>query len=183
MFLLKNYKRRNDDLMKSRFGFLILGYKPHLYYWEFIIVYRKIFIVLISVFLSTVSHSVQGLAACLVLAIAYNLQSLYFPFTVDKLNRLEQMSILTAATTIYSGLLYLTDDMGDGMKIFLYVMILTSNTIFLVAWLQGLLEAYAIILIQKKPKLAKWFWFCFWRSRRFWTFVAALEEDTKIFDL
>ena len=101
MFILRNRKFLNDDTMKSRFGFLLLGYKPYLFYWEFIIIYRKIFIVLISVFLSTVSRAVQALSAFLVLIVAYYIQSLHMPFTVDKLNRLEQMSILTAATTIY----------------------------------------------------------------------------------
>lgn len=75
--------------MKKYFGFLCLGYKPHLYYWEFIIIYRKISLIMISVFLSTVSDAVQGLGANLVLSIAFYIQSLYSPFVLDKLNRLE----------------------------------------------------------------------------------------------
>ena len=88
MIILKNHKHLDEDTMNSRFGFLLVGYKSRLYYWEFIIIYRKIFIVLISVFLSTVSNSIQGLAAILVLFIAFYFQS-YEPFTVPKLNRLE----------------------------------------------------------------------------------------------
>ena len=125
--------------MINRFGFLLKGYKPHLYFWEFVIMYRKIVIVLISVFLSTVSNAVQGLAALLVLFIAFYFHSVYRPFEIEKLNRLEQMSILTAATTIYCGLLYLTDDMGAGMKLFLFVIILLSNTVFLFTWFVGIL--------------------------------------------
>jgi len=124
--------------MRSRFGFLLLGYKSNLFFWEFIIIYRKIAIVLISVFLSTVSNSVQGQAAFLVLIIAFYIQSVYLPFQVDKLNKLEQMSILTAATTIYCGLLYLTEDMGEGMKLVLFAFILTSNAVFFFSWLYGI---------------------------------------------
>ena len=146
-FILKNRKRLHEDSMKSKFGFLLLGYKPHLFYWEFIIVYRKIFVVLISVFLSTVSHSIQGLAAFLVLIIAYYISSVYSPFTVDRLNRLELKSILTAATTIFCGLLYLTNDIGEELKIFLFVLIVISNAVFLIEWSVGIVEAYALLVI------------------------------------
>ena len=157
IFILKNRKFLLEKAMKIRFGFLLMGYKPHLYYWEFVIIYRKIFIVFISVFLSPVSHAIQGLVACLILMIAYNVQSLYSPFTVNKLNKLESMSILTAATTIYCGLLYLTDDIGEGTKILLFALILISNAVFLITWLIGILEAYAILLSDKNPKISKFF--------------------------
>ena len=42
-------------------------------------------------------------------------------FKIAKLNRLEQMSILTAATTIYCGLLYLTERMGDEIRKFSFL--------------------------------------------------------------
>ena len=74
---------------------------------------------------------------------------MYNPFVVAKLNKLEQTSILTAATTIYCGLYYLSEDLGEAMKIFLFVLILISNAAFFIPWLCGLLEAYAIILVQK----------------------------------
>ena len=55
MFIMKNRKRLYDDAMSARFGFLLIGYKSQLWYWEFVIIYRKIFIVLISVFLANIS--------------------------------------------------------------------------------------------------------------------------------
>ena len=58
LFILKYRKNLQEKAMITRFGFLLLGYKSDLYYWEFIIIYRKIVIVLISVFLSTVSNAV-----------------------------------------------------------------------------------------------------------------------------
>ena len=58
MLILKYRHNLRDKDMVTKFGFLLLGYKSHLYYWEFMIIYRKIVIVLISVFLSTVSNSV-----------------------------------------------------------------------------------------------------------------------------
>ena len=75
---------------------------------------------------------------------------------MQKLNKLEQMSILTSATTIYCGLLYLTNDVGTEMKIVLFILILISNATFIFTWLFGLFEAYALLLSEKNPKLSKW---------------------------
>ena len=151
VFILKYRKYLKEADMLTRFGFLFLGYKSHLYYWEFVIIYRKIVIVMISVFLSTVSNAVQGQVAFLVLITAFYFHSVYMPFETEKLNKLEQMSILTSAITIYCGLLYLTGDMGEGMKIFLFTLILLSNAVFFITWLLGILEAYAILVSEKKP--------------------------------
>ena len=56
--ILKKPNELSDISQKSRFDFLVKGYKPQLFFWEFIIIYRKISIVLISVFLSTVGDAV-----------------------------------------------------------------------------------------------------------------------------
>ena len=58
LFIWKNHRQLNEDTMNTRFGFLILGYKPRFYFWEFVIMYRKIGVVLISVFLDTISDDV-----------------------------------------------------------------------------------------------------------------------------
>ena len=171
--IVKNRNHLNEDYIKSRFGFLISGYKSNLYYWEFVIIYRKISIVFLSVFLSTVGTTVQALAAFLVLVISFYLQSTYNPFTVGKLNRLELMSILTAATTIYCGLLFLTDNMSNEMNILLFVLILISNAVFGISWIHGISEAYAILLSDKNPKIFKWLCFCFLKRRRFRDFAAS----------
>ena len=99
--------------------------------------------------------------------IAFHVQTVYQPFTVEKLNRLEQMSILTAAITIYCGLLYLTEKMDEVMKLILFAWILITNALFLTTWLKGLLEAYAVLLVDKKPKIARKICCCFLKSRQF----------------
>ena len=73
-------------------------------------------------------------------------------FKIAKLNRLEQMSILTAATTIYCGLLYLTERMGDEMKIFLFVLMAILNAIFLTSWLFGISDYMIYFCLPKIQK-------------------------------
>ena len=53
-FLLNKEKSKLNTLaVKEKFGFLYNGYKRQFYYWEVIIMYRKIAMVIISVVIYT----------------------------------------------------------------------------------------------------------------------------------
>ena len=65
---------------------------------------------------------------------------------MTRLNRLEEVSILTAATTIYCGLLYLTDEIGEVTKMLLFIILVVVNTIFITMWIHGLFEAIAVAM-------------------------------------
>ena len=51
----------------SIYGFLYNGYKFRTYYWELIILYRKISIVFVLVFLGIISFEVQALVALFIM--------------------------------------------------------------------------------------------------------------------
>ena len=70
-FIIRNRNNHDNDVIDPRFVFLIQGYKKSTYYWEFIILYRKVLIVFVSVFMSSVSVMIQGQLACLILFIAF----------------------------------------------------------------------------------------------------------------
>lgn len=53
--ILRSRKRLNEPDIRLRFGFVLLGYKKEKFYWEFVILYKKVLFVFISVFLSSVS--------------------------------------------------------------------------------------------------------------------------------
>lgn len=51
--VVKMRKELGVNSVRERFGFLYSGYRvPQAYFWELVIMYRKIFIIFISVFLS-----------------------------------------------------------------------------------------------------------------------------------
>ena len=72
---------------------------------------------------------------------------------VARLNRLEGMSILTSAVTLFCGNLYLTGDLNDEVKILLFSMILLANAVFITNWSYCLLEVLIVNLVVKYPKL------------------------------
>jgi len=55
LLLIKNRKTLETTETKMKYGFVYIGYSMKTFYWEAIIVYRKIFIVFVSVFLTSVS--------------------------------------------------------------------------------------------------------------------------------
>ena len=50
VFLFKNRKNLLSEESQLKYGYLFMGYKRSRYYWEFVIVYRKILIAIVSVF-------------------------------------------------------------------------------------------------------------------------------------
>ena len=91
---------------KVRLGFLTAGYRDEVFYWEIVLLFRKTLLVLIIVFLSSVSSGVQSLSAILILSIFFMIQNKLLPYYDDGLNRMETMSLFVIILTIYSGLYY-----------------------------------------------------------------------------
>ena len=130
-------RKRMLDLteMKLRLGFLYNGYDHSKFYWEFIILYRKMAVISIAVFFTNISTSIQALTAMVVLLAAFMLHSKHQPFVVPTMNQLELRGILVAAVTIYCGLYYMTEDLGDGLQMSLFVIIVIVNAYFIMFWL------------------------------------------------
>jgi hypothetical protein len=120
---------------KLRFGFLYNGYRSMNFYWEFVILYRKVLIISISVFFTTISVNIQALAALLVLILSLYIQMRTQPFTQAILNTMEARGILSGSVTIYCGLFYLTNDLDDSTKYFFFGVILSVNVYFVSYWL------------------------------------------------
>jgi len=137
--------------VKSKYGFLYIGFKPENFFWEFIITYRKIAIAFTSVFLSTISAEIQALTVMIVILIALYLQLRYLPYEVDDLNMVEARAIIVAGITIYSGLYFLTNDLGEGTKIFLFLVIVLSNAYFITLWTFGISKSLIVKLSVHYP--------------------------------
>jgi len=67
--IIKNRGNLRNSEVRSRFGYLILGYAQRTYWWEFVILYRKISIVTIAVFFAPSSTAIQGHLAFTVLVV------------------------------------------------------------------------------------------------------------------
>lgn len=94
--------------LKTKYGFLFSGYDAKSYFWEVMIMYRKILIIMASVFLSTVSPESQVLVVIFIIVMNMFLQIRFAPFYTSTLNKMENYSLQVAAVTIYTGMYYVT---------------------------------------------------------------------------
>ena len=53
--------------MKSKYGFLFNGYHPRTYYWESVIMYRKVAMIFVSVCLQALGTRIQAFSVFLLI--------------------------------------------------------------------------------------------------------------------
>lgn len=134
--ILVKLRSKLDTLaVRIRLGFLYTGYKSEKFYWEFVILYRKVLLIIFAVFLTNISIALQALLALLTLVIAFILQMKRSPYLTPDLNNLELRAILVGALTIYCGLFFLTGHVNLASHIALFITIILANAYFLFYWL------------------------------------------------
>lgn len=136
--LIRNRRKQDEIWMKLQYGFLISGYKRTCYYWEFVILYRKVLIIICAVFITNFMP-IRALTIQIVLLVAFFLQVQVEPYTTKSLNRTETLAILTADVTIYCGLYYLTEQLSIAASWVLFTFIVTANIVFFLYWLYALI--------------------------------------------
>jgi len=155
MYLVKNKKTLHHMSIRIRLGFLFNGYREQAYYWEFVILYRKIIIICCSVFLTTVSIPVQALCVMFILVFSLYLQDKIKPYTTTDLNSIELKSISCATVTIYCGLFFLTGDLGANAKLVLFIAIVIVNAFFIWHWALKMFGFYIALVVNKVPCLRR----------------------------
>ena len=125
------------------------------YYWEVVLISRKVLIIASAVFLSTVSPESQVLVNLLILAVSLMVHSQLQPYYTRTLNSMETYSLIVAIITMYAGMFYVTGRWYDymnkyGLKWFFFFTIVIPNILFLAYWLYYMGIELIKVLIDKK---------------------------------
>jgi hypothetical protein len=159
LLVLLHLSRKRRELSeintKLRFGFLYNCFKQSKFYWEFVIMFRKILIICIMVFIGNQSIPVQALTLVLLLLNFLVLQYLKRPYASNELNQMEFRSVLVAAVTIYCGLYYLSKDLGLVAKVLFFLAMLLVNLYFLAYFSSNLFKVVAFKLAKVHPLLRR----------------------------
>ena len=153
--LIRNRREQDEVWVKMQYGFLITGYRRETYYWEFVILFRKIAVICCSVFITN-TIPIQALAVQLILAVCFFLQFSVAPYFSLHLNAMEVRAILVADVTIYCGLFYLTDKLSSFGSWLFFACIVVSNVVFLVYWVKVFLGYTARMALRMVPILGSW---------------------------
>ena len=109
VLMIQNKKKLKTIQMKEKLGFLYNGYKLKYYFWEVIIMYRKIMMVVISVVIYQFGVITQALIVFLLLILFSLLHTLHQPYSFQTLNHLEAISLFSQMITVYCGVFYISD--------------------------------------------------------------------------
>lgn len=101
IFLVKNRKKLDSPKVQSYFLILYQGLRPQAYYWEFVNTIRKIFMVAINVFMSTLPITYAALTAVLVLVSIIRVQVSLQPYKSSINNELEIEASIAGTVTLF----------------------------------------------------------------------------------
>eukprot|EP00347_Sterkiella_histriomuscorum_P017498 403349122 len=184
VLLFKNKEKLTEIETKEKLGFLYNGYKKEYFYWEILIMSRKIIIIFIAIFLSEQGVMAQALIVLAALLIFLALNMKFRPFIINSLNDLETLSITTQIITIYCGIYYISDVtntlnsakslstatkdsiLKSGMmlttttKYVLFLLIVFANVLFFVFWGYKIQIDIVRMIIKKFPKIYIFFFMC-----------------------
>lgn len=143
-----------------KYGFLITGYKTRIFYWEIVVIARKILLVMLTVFLTVVSADTQVLAGLLCLILSMILHVKFEPYAASRLNRMEHYSLQVTSLTIYAGTFYITGGknsymQGDGVKWFFFFLIVVPNCAFFLHWVNQMRIEILKMALNKGKRLFK----------------------------
>ncbi|CDW85822.1 UNKNOWN [Stylonychia lemnae] len=187
LILLKHRMKLENIDMRQKYGFLYRGYRTKYFYWEIVIMYRKIVIIIIAVFIGSFGVISQALLMLLILICFTMFNFKKKPFISQILNNLETLSLVTSMVTVYCGVFFIINkpqswinqnpdysqgavSLSVGFQRFFFSMILIANLLFLIYWAfkfqqelrskfrQKLTKIYlAVCLCFNKDKLQKEF--------------------------
>jgi len=115
-----------DPSVKQRFRFLYEGYAKHAYFWEFVIIVRKILLVAIVVFLKSENFR-SVFSGIWLLLIALLVHIWVSPYQEPSLEVLESSTLCVLLATLLFGLFALADDFTESEQTFATVVILGVN--------------------------------------------------------
>ena len=137
--LIRNKKHLHEEHFLMRYGLLYLGYRDERAWWELVIAFRKVAIVLIGTFGTFLGVvDIQAHLALLVVFISIALHLVGKPFDMEKpkskfLYNLELVALIICWMTFWGGLLFfLGESVSNGVKILVTVCIVIGNMVFLI---------------------------------------------------
>ncbi len=168
----------NSIETRMKFGFLYNGYKVDYYYWEIVIMYRKIILIFIAVFIQNYGVMTQALIVFMLLLVCLVLNLKKKPFFLVALNDLETLSLITSILSIYCGIFFIAnipsefvDDippevkggisLDRGTNLFFFFIILASNLVFIFFWLYKIMNEVRIMVLKKMEKIYLCLFVCF----------------------
>lgn len=154
IYLRKVRKQLHMTRFKLKLGFLYNGYRETIYFWEFVILARNLCFIIFYVFFNNVSVYIQALSCFSVVLAYFYLHHLYKPFQFVDLNQTEFLSVFVSLFTLYCGLYYMTKGVTYEGEVFLFILIIATNSVFFITLIFKMFKEKKQLLVKYLPFLA-----------------------------
>ncbi len=120
----------------STLGFLYDGFRMECWYWEIVVLARKIALSMVSVFLSVstkgdVALYRQGLAALFIMVASLCIHLRVSPYKDLQINRLEELGLSVSSLTLFCGMLTFDNTASESVKTIVSVAVASMNLVWL----------------------------------------------------
>jgi hypothetical protein len=130
--MLYRIKKGNKlDEKRNIYGFLYVGFKVQYYYWEVVIMLRKLFFAFTAVVLRSFGQDIQATVALGFLTICLIIHVKLEPYESGAINLAELFSLIASFYTMFAGLLIFSENINTTARQFLSVTIILVNVAFL----------------------------------------------------
>lgn len=148
-----------DEKTKCKYGFLFNGYLHNYYFWDFIILTKKILIIFLTVFMeSKFKTYLQSLLLITFLTVFFILQLYFKPFIKNDLNEIEKLASLAALITITLEAIYSEINPDSAIAYAILTIIFIVNLIFFIYWIKSMSKDFVKFLTFSLKFLKKIYW-------------------------
>jgi len=142
IILTKHRRHLNDPIFFSRFRMIYQGLKTKFFFWEFVNIGRKMFLVSTNVFMSTFDDIFKALLSLLVLVLIFRVKEKVCPYKNPVLNYLESRENMASIITFFGALFYLNAEISETVHLIVFLVIIFANLWFFVVWAYAILKTY-----------------------------------------
>lgn len=129
---------RETPVTKLRYGFFYSGYKDHFFFWEALVIFRKVTVKAVSVVLSHSEPIQRVMAANTVIVLMLALQLNFQPYESLRINRIETLSMAANFLTLTLGAFFNSQN-SQAVQNLLFTSIVSANCAFLIYWGRSLI--------------------------------------------
>ena len=138
--LRKNKDRLREEKIAKKYAFLYIGYKKEKYFWEFVIMSRKILLIFGTVLGVIYSNDFELYFSVLLTIVAYVLQVWNNPYETKQLNLLESISLLSSEIVCFCALYFKLINRRKELDIIMVIFGFVGNLFFCIAFLREFIK-------------------------------------------
>jgi len=153
-----NHRHKREE--KARYGYMYQKYTYKCWYWEVVLMFRKLFVKVWTMFTSSDKELLQASGAFFFFLIMWFFHMLLDPYIERELNKLDASALTGHIFVMYAGSMFLTEKLDDALSTTYAIFVIVGNLFIFVY----ILEFVMVELTESLPMIGTVIDPNFWRQ-------------------